>query len=71
MKAFFSAKSILAVLYFLSGMLILTGIWAFVSMVTKHEIPTPLATWAVFKEVMHHPFQNDADTKGIGKKMLS
>jgi len=71
MKVFFSAKSILAVLYFLSGMLILTGIWAFVSMVTKHEIPTPLATWAVFKEVMHHPFQNDADTKGIGTKLLS
>jgi len=71
MKDFFSAKTALSVVYFLAGMLILTGVWALVSLLTKNEIPNPSATFAVFKDVLHKPFQNDADTKGIGTKLLS
>jgi nitrate/nitrite transport system permease protein len=60
-----------SVLYFVAGMLLLLGMWDMVSRITKHEIPSPLATWDVFKEVMHKPFQNDPDYKGIGTKLLS
>jgi nitrate/nitrite transport system permease protein len=71
MKDLFSKKTALSIFYFMSGMFILGGIWAFVSMITKNEIPSPQATWVVFKEVMHQPFQNDPDYKGIGTKLLS
>jgi len=71
MKDFFSAKTALSVVYFLAGMLILTGAWSLVSLLTKNEIPNPSATFTVFKDVLHKPFQNDADTKGIGTKLLS
>jgi nitrate/nitrite transport system permease protein len=57
--------------YFVAGMLLLLGMWDLVSRITKNEVPSPLATWAVFKEVMHNPFQNDPDYKGIGIKLLS
>jgi nitrate/nitrite transport system permease protein len=71
MKDFFSAKTALSVAYFIAGMVILGGIWALISKITKNEIPNPQATWIVFKEVMHNPFQNDPDYKGIGTKLFS
>jgi nitrate/nitrite transport system permease protein len=71
MKTSFSIKSGLPVLYFITGMVILGGIWALVSKLTKNELPNPQTTWLVFKEVMHKPFQNDPDYKGIGTKLLS
>lgn len=58
-------------LHFLAGMISLLGIWTLVANITKQEIPTPLATWRVFREVMQHPLQNDPDYKGIGIKLLS
>jgi nitrate/nitrite transport system permease protein len=60
-----------SVAYFVAGMLLLLGMWDLVSRITKNEVPSPLATWDVFKEVMHNPFQNDPDYKGIGIKLLS
>lgn len=71
MKNIFSLRSLLSVVYFVSGILIMGGIWSFVAWITKNEIPSPSATWIVFKEVMQNPFQNDADQKGIGTKLLS
>jgi nitrate/nitrite transport system permease protein len=71
MKDLFSKKTALSIFYFMASMFILGGIWAFVSKITKNEIPSPQATWVVFKEVMHQPFQNDPDYKGIGTKLLS
>jgi nitrate/nitrite transport system permease protein len=71
MKDLFSAKTALSILYFVAGMVIMGGIWALISKITKNEIPNPQATWTVFKEVMHNPFQNDPDYKGIGTKLLS
>lgn len=64
-------QSLLAIGYFLAGMVLLGGIWALVSVLTKDEVPSPLATWLVFKEVVKNPFQNDADIQGIGTKLLS
>jgi nitrate/nitrite transport system permease protein len=60
-----------AFLYFLASIALLLGIWALVSKSTKNEVPSPLMTWDVFKEVMQNPFQNDPDYKGIGTKLLS
>jgi nitrate/nitrite transport system permease protein len=71
MKKYLFAKIIRPALYFLAGMLILLGVWALVARGTKNEIPSPLATWKVFKEVMHDPMHNDPDSKGIGIKLLS
>lgn len=71
MKQLFSIKSATSVMYFIAGMVIMGGIWALIAKLTKGEIPAPMATWAVFKEVIQHPFQNDADQKGIGTKLLS
>jgi nitrate/nitrite transport system permease protein len=58
-------------LYFVVGMLLLFGMWDMVSRITKNALPSPLATWGIFKEVMTNPFQNDPDYKGIGTKLLS
>jgi len=58
-------------LYFLASIALLLGIWALVAKSTKNEVPSPLMTWDVFKEVMQNPFQNDPDYKGIGIKLLS
>lgn len=66
-----SLKSFWSVVYFIAGMLILGSIWALIAKITKNEVPSPLMTWEVFKEVIRHPFQNDADIKGIGTKLLS
>jgi len=71
MKNLFSSKTGLSILYFLMGMFLLGGIWQLISYLTKNEVPTPMMTWEVFKEVVKDPWQNDPDTKGIGTKLLS
>ena len=65
MKNIFSFKSLSSVLYFMAGLALVGGIWELISHITKHEIPTPHATWIVFKEVMQNPFQNDPDANPI------
>ena len=60
-----------SILYFVAGMALVGGIWELIAHFTKNEIPSPRMTWVVFKEVMHNPFQNDSDNKGIGIKLLS
>ncbi len=71
MKQLLSVKTGLSILYFLTGLIIMGGIWALIAKLSKNEIPDPQATWVVFKEVIKQPFQNDADQKGIGTKLLS
>ena len=71
MKNIFSKKTALAILYFASGIILMGAIWELVARLTKNEIPSPAATWVVFKEVIQNPFQNDPDSKGIGTKLLS
>jgi nitrate/nitrite transport system permease protein len=61
----------LSLMYFLLGIALLGGIWELVAKLTTNEIPTPRATWTVFKEVLQNPMQNDPDTKGIAVKLLS
>lgn len=71
MKNIFSLKTLTSIGYFIAGLLLVGGIWELVAWYTKNEIPSPRATWIVFKEVMQNPFQNDPDYKGIGTKLLS
>jgi len=71
MKNIFSIRTLTSILYFLAGLALLGGIWELIAYITKYEIPTPLMTWNVFKEVIQNPMQNDPDTKGIGTKLLS
>lgn len=71
MKNIVSIKTLVSFLYFVAGLLLIGGIWELISATTKNEIPSPRATWTVFKEVMQNPFQNDPDYKGIGTKLLS
>jgi len=70
MKLFLS-KYILPIVYFIAGMGILAAIWSVVAQSTNNEVPSPINTWEVFKEVLQNPFQNDADIKGIGTKLFS
>ncbi|WP_064198518.1 MULTISPECIES: nitrate ABC transporter permease [Emticicia] len=57
-------------LYFLGSMLILLGLWQLVTIVTKAEIPGPVATWTVFSEMMAEPFYDyGPNDKGIGLQL--
>lgn len=71
MKNIFSIKTLNSILYFLGGLALMGAIWEWIAYITKHEIPTPLMTWEVFKEVLQNPMQNEPDVKGIGTKLFS
>lgn len=71
MTKIISTKTLQSALFFMAGIALMGGIWELISAISKHEIPTPVATWEVFKEVMHDPMQNDPDTKGIAIKLFS
>lgn len=58
------------ILYFFGSMLILLGIWQLVTIITKAEIPGPVATWTVFSEMMVEPFYDyGPNDKGIGLQL--
>jgi nitrate/nitrite transport system permease protein len=42
--------------YFFGSMVILLAIWQGITLITKSEIPGPVATWTVFLELMQEPF---------------
>jgi nitrate/nitrite transport system permease protein len=71
MKHISLLKISISLLYFLGGMALMGGVWEFISWYTKYEIPSPVMTWEVLKEVMQNPMQDDPDYKGIGTKLLS
>jgi nitrate/nitrite transport system permease protein len=64
-------KTISNIAYFLGSMAILIGIWQLISIITKAEIPSPVSTWAVFKELMAEPFYDRGpNDKGIGNNLI-
>ena len=71
MKKVFFLKTGLSLLYFMSGLALMGGIWELIAWYTKYEIPSPLMTFEVLKEVLHNPMQDDPDYKGIGTKLVS
>lgn len=59
-------------IYFVASMIILLGIWHLISVITKAEIPNPVSTWIVFKELIADPFYDyGPNDKGIGIQLLS
>jgi nitrate/nitrite transport system permease protein len=70
MKNILSKYSPIGTVYFLISMLILLGIWQLVTFITKSEIPGPVATWAVFSEMLAEPFYDyGPNDKGIGLQL--
>jgi nitrate/nitrite transport system permease protein len=70
-QTIFSIKTLLALLYFALGLVLLGGIWELIAYISRNEIPNPKMTWVVLKEVMQNPMQDDPDVKGIGTKLFS
>lgn len=65
-------KQLLSSLYFAASIGLLLLIWTGVSVLTHYEIPTPLATWLVFREMLADPFYDyGPNDKGIGIQLLS
>ena len=60
-------SSMVSLSYSALGMATLIGLWALTSYVTNYEIPTPLATWVVFRDLLADPFYDlGPNEKGIG-----
>lgn len=54
------------------GMAMLLGLWALTSYVTNYEIPSPVATWVVFRDLLADPFYDyGPNEKGIGLQLWS
>lgn len=59
-------------IYTLLGFFLLTIIWFAVSMITEGSLPTPLATFQVFWELIKDPFYDfGPNDKGIGLQLAS
>lgn len=72
MKSISFKDTAINIAYFIGSMTILVGIWALISKVTDGEIPGPVSTWAVFKELMVEPFYDRGpNDKGIGNQLTS
>ncbi|HEY0057288.1 MAG TPA: nitrate ABC transporter permease [Pedobacter sp.] len=72
MKKIFTLDILYTILAFFGSLIILGLIWQAVTVVTKNEIPGPVPTWAVFKELMAEPFYDRGpNDKGIGNQLFS
>lgn len=72
MKKILDYRTYLPILYFVGSIGILMAIWQAISAITKGEIPTPLATLVVFKELISDPFYDyGPNDKGIGVQLFS
>ncbi|MFC0184945.1 nitrate/nitrite transport system permease protein [Pseudarcicella hirudinis] len=72
MKSLSIKNTAVSALYFIASMAILTGLWTLISIITKNEIPGPLSTWTIFKELASEPFYDRGpNDKGIGNQLFS
>ncbi|TKB97601.1 nitrate ABC transporter permease [Pedobacter cryophilus] len=72
MKKIFNIQSLYSILFFTGSIIILGLIWQLVSIITEKEIPGPLQTWVVCKEMFTTPFyDNGPNDKGIGNQLMS
>lgn len=70
MKQIFQIKNTFSLLYFLMSALLLIGIWKVISILTEGEIPSPAATWLIFREMLSDPFYDyGPNDKGIGLQL--
>jgi nitrate/nitrite transport system permease protein len=67
-----TGQILLGLLYSLIGFGMLVGFWYVISLITKGDLPTPLATFIVFWDMVKDPFYDlGANDKGIGLQLLS
>lgn len=72
MKKIFSIQTVYSIFSFIGSMLILGLIWEAVAYVTEREIPGPVQTWTVCKEMLAEPFYDyGPNDKGIGNQLIS
>lgn len=72
MKKILTTDIIRNTLSFLGSMALLGVLWQIVSVITAYDIPSPLQTWTVFKEIMAEPFYDRGpNDKGIGNQLAS
>lgn len=72
MKKIFTLDTLYTILAFFGSLIILGLTWQLVSILTKHEIPGPVPTWTVFKELIADPFYDyGPNDKGIGIQLMS
>lgn len=72
MKKLINIQTVYNILSFLGSMLILGLIWEFVAFITEREIPGPVKTWAVGKEMFAEPFYDyGPNDKGIGIQLFA
>ncbi|WP_207532004.1 nitrate ABC transporter permease [Desertivirga arenae] len=72
MKKIFTLDALYTILAFFGSLIILGLTWQLVSILTKHEIPGPVPTWTVFKELIADPFYDyGPNDKGIGLQLMS
>jgi nitrate/nitrite transport system permease protein len=62
--------AILSVVYPMLGVGIMIGFWALVSYLVKDQLPGPLATWQVFRDLLADPFYDyGPNDKGIALQL--
>lgn len=72
MKKLFNIQTVCSILLFLGSMLMLSFLWEFVTLITNREIPGPIQTWAVCKEMFAEPFYDyGPNDKGIGIQLFA
>jgi nitrate/nitrite transport system permease protein len=72
MDSIYLKNKIIDVLYFFASITLLLLIWSGVASITKGEIPGPVSTWAVCKELLTEPFYDRGpNDKGIGIQLGS
>src|SRR5688572_19187849 len=66
------ASALMSLLYTLTGFSVLIGGWHLISIITEGELPTPIATFKVFWEMIKDPFYDlGANDKGIGLQLFA
>ncbi len=72
MKKLFNIQTVYGLLFFTGSMFLLGLIWQLVTYVTENEIPGPIQTWAICKELLSEPFYDRGpNDKGIGNQLFS
>ena len=67
-----SIRIMLNVLYSFTGFGLLVGFWYLITLITKGELPSPLATFSVLWELVRDPFyDNGPNDKGIALQLAS
>lgn len=72
MKKLLNIQTVYSIIYFIASMVMLGLIWQWVTIITESEIPGPLQTWQIGKEMFADPFYDyGPNDKGIGIQLFA